>query len=280
MSELPTSVEPQTFNAEAELTVIVAGINDVRSKIDAVSQEIAKASLLISEQPGPNYAAIEALLNEIRSAWLPEALARNDKLAAEFATLQTQLQLAGQRQLAAEANLAEVRALHDQLNRLFVELQLKAEASVGVSSLALQQATGQQVLFDRYFGQLGALKHLYFSILNLHPVAPPTPVSNDRVSRYNNDYWCEVLDAYRGDDFVKLAFHVHGNMSLGPLQSPLDSKVFAFGKVAGVTEHSIELESETEIKGTLVLRFDESIPASESVLFSYGSAGYSQVLVA
>lgn len=285
MSVLPTSVDQQTNTTaalpEAELNGIFVEITDVRGKIDHIAQEISAASALISQQPGPDFAAVDALLQEIRGTWLPDVLLRYAKLEGEFANLQNCVKLAADRQIAAVNNLAEVRSLHEQLNKLFLDLQAKAEGSVNASGAALHQAAVAQSVFDQYFGRLGNLKTLYASILNL--VLPaPTPIPTEKnVSRFNNDYWCEVLESYRGEDYVKLAFHVHGNMSLGQLQSPLDSKLYALGQVFSVAEHGFEIEDYNgSIKGGLVFKLGSPISATDSILFSYGSSGYSQTEIA
>lgn len=106
------------------------------------------------------------------------------------------------------------------------------------------------------------------------------------ISRFNEDYYCEVLSAAiesEGDSHVlKLGFNLRGDGSLGPLQPPALSKVVVGDGVHLVlAKTAIKQKDSYQIQGFLYFDCSESIDAvlSEQVLFEYGAEGYSTTAI-
>lgn len=278
-------------NDLAIINDLLVKINDIKINIDSVSNELTQVSQFADNQVKPDYNVLNQMLLDFQKNTLSQLSDRQAKLVSICAELKNSAVLTNDQQNIINSNMNEISVLHGSLVDTFNQMSAKCDSLCGIYSQKLSDALNHQVELNGYISYLQQLKNFYASIIGTSypnpipnptpiPVADPNPTPNtsDLVSRYNNDYFCNVRNHYIGESYVKVEFDVHGNMSLGPLQNPLDSKLVSGSETASVIDHYYEIEDATSTyKGVLVFKF--STADFKDLYFTYGSSGYSQVKI-
>lgn len=265
------------------ITSLLARINELKLNIVLLISDVAAATQFAFATA--DYETLQKLITEFQAKELAVLLDCQVKLGKALEDLKLAAQVSGEQQDQANKSLAELQDLHQALIKFFQELSQRSEASFANSAAKLEQALANQQSLQTYFQYLNSLKNLYKGILGFDQVPLPatgpvaSPVQFPVISRFNEQYFCQVTYAHRDAQYVKLSFDVRGDMSLGELQNPLDSKIFCKGLVYGVAEHWYEVEdAKSNYRGTLLFKVVD-LP-DEPVLFAYGSSGYSAVVIA
>ena len=280
----PTSTSPSTSTNDLDIiNDLLVKINDIKINIDSVSNELTQVSQFADNQVKPDYNVLNQMLLDFQRNTLSQLSDRQAKLVIICAELKNSAVLTNDQQNIINSNMNEISVLHGSLVDTFNQMSAKCDSLCGIYSQKLSDVLNHQVELNGYISYLQQLKNFYASIIGTpypHPNPNPTPVPNpdEKVSRFNNDYFCNVGNHYIGESYVKVEFDVHGNMSLGPLQNPLDSKLVSGSETASVIDHYYEIEDATSTyKGVLVFKF--STADIKDLYFTYGSSGYSQVRI-
>lgn len=280
----PTSTSPSTStNDLAIINDLLVKINDIKINIDSVSNELTQVSQFADNQVKPDYNVLNQMLLDFQRNTLSQLSDRQAKLVSICAELKNSAVLTNDQQNIINSNMNEISVLHGSLVDTFNQMSAKCDSLCGIYSQKLSDVLNHQVELNGYISYLQQLKNFYASIIgtsypNPNPTPVPAPNPDEKVSRFNNDYFCNVRNHYIGESYVKVEFDVHGNMSLGPLQNPLDSKLVSGSETASVIDHYYEIEDATSTyKGVLVFKF--STADFKDLYFTYGSSGYSQVKI-
>lgn len=246
-------------------------VNGIRVNIDNISLELAKLSFAVESQVNPDYQSIAKPLIDFQQSLLNQLIGKFDQMVALSNEFNQSIQITTEQKLTVDAVIAEINNLHALLVSSIDALNVKYGALYDSYTRNLAVAVEKQAIVNNYIEYLRNIRGLYLSSTSVATRVNP-------VSRYNDAYFCEILNHYVSENTVKIEFNVHGDMSLGPLQNPLSSRLLCKNVVSPVVDQYFEInDSNSNIKGVLVFRFPEPILATDSLSFMYGEFGYSYV---
>eukprot|EP00759_Apiculatamorpha_spiralis_P027639 PhF_6_TR30404/c0_g1_i6/m.44588 len=116
----------------------------------------------------------------------------------------------------------------------------------------------------------------------------PLSTEGTPISRYNEDYFCEVLCGYLTNGKVDVVFRVQGDESLGPLQSAISSTLYLChiptqtATILGVESSNFVENTDTLQRGTLRYALPKDRKFSQgtySLAFEFGIGGYNACTV-
>jgi hypothetical protein len=109
------------------------------------------------------------------------------------------------------------------------------------------------------------------------PEAPPAPAPFKQlsgiVSRYNNNYYCTINSIQYNSGTIVLNMTTTGDMSLGPIQRPNNSKLSING--ANLGKPSVVITNDTPNSISSILTYNGT--ASSGMTFAYGDGGYATI---
>jgi hypothetical protein len=108
----------------------------------------------------------------------------------------------------------------------------------------------------------------------LEPMAQQN--SGPAISRFNDIYYCVIDSVSREGGSLVLNFDVIGDMSLGKLNSPMESTLTWPEGRAKPASMKLSRNDPTHIVGKLLF---DNVPETEGIHFTYGSRGYTDVSV-
>jgi hypothetical protein len=164
------------------------------------------------------------------------------------------------------------------------ELYTRAASELGKGSHELRIIRGAQLLGVDMLGT--TLEDLGIGdgeVLNLM-MHSCVRIDNPGASKYNKNYVCEVHSVEEVDwDKLEVKFEVRGDMSLGPIQLPSDSKLSwtqthgsFMNRVRSERQDIQTIAAKKHLKGSLIFA---GVPTTGEVEFTYGSSGYKSLKV-
>jgi len=244
-------------------------VNGIRVNIDNISLELSKLSFAVESQVNPDYQSIARPLIEFQQTLLNQLIAKFDQMVVLSNDFNQSIQITSEQKITVDAVVAEINNLHALLVSSIDALNAKYGALYDSYTRNLSIAVEKQAIVNNYIEYLRNIRGLYASTTSVATRVNP-------VSRYNDSYFCEILNHYVSENTVKIEFNVHGDMSFGPLQNALSSRLLCRNIVSPVVDHYFEInDQDRNIKGVLVFRFPEPILATDPLSFMYGEFGYS-----